>query len=69
MTNRYNALVVVLRKGMRDDDLKPLINAIRQLRDVADVRPGAPEGYEHHVARMQIQTEMREKFWKVLTED
>lgn len=69
MTDRFNAIVLVLHKSIRDDDLQHLIDAVKQFRGVADVIPGAPEGYEHHVARMQVQTEMREKLWKLLTED
>ena len=37
MTDRYNALTVVMEKDMRDDDAEALIAAIRQLRGVLSV--------------------------------
>lgn len=39
MSDRHNALVVVLDANMRSDDLEPLAAAIRQLRGVTEVIP------------------------------
>ena len=38
MTDRYCTLTVVLSKEIRDDDAENLINAILQLKGVADVK-------------------------------
>lgn len=37
MTDRYNALIVVLEQDMRDDDAEALLSAIMQLRGVQSV--------------------------------
>lgn len=39
MTDRYNALTVVLDKDTRSDDCEPLISAMRMLSGVCDVEP------------------------------
>lgn len=39
MTTRYNALVVVLEQDIRDDDAEYTINAIKQIKNVLDVKP------------------------------
>lgn len=39
MTNRYHALTVVLEKDMRDDDAKCLIEAIKMIKGVCNVKP------------------------------
>lgn len=38
MTDRINALTLVLADDVRDDDIKPLVEAVKQLRGVIDVR-------------------------------
>lgn len=37
MTDRINSLTVVLEKDIRDDDIKPLINALKMMRGVIAV--------------------------------
>ncbi len=37
MTDRVNALLVVLEANVRDDDIEPLVEAIRQMRNVQSV--------------------------------
>ena len=48
MSDRFYALTVVLDKDTRDDDAEPLIAAIRQLRQVVDVKA--------HVSNVQSYT-------------
>lgn len=43
MTNRYNALTVVLETDIREDDAEALIVAIQQLRGVRDVVPNVAD--------------------------
>lgn len=38
MTDRFHALTVVLEHDMRDDDAQALIDAIKQMRGVLNVR-------------------------------
>lgn len=39
MTDRYYALTVILEKDMRSDDSESLINAIKSMRNVLEVKP------------------------------
>jgi len=39
MTDRYNALTVVLESDIREDDAGPIIIAIRMIRGVLSVEP------------------------------
>jgi hypothetical protein len=43
MTDRYNALTVVLEENIREDDAEALIGAIRQLKGVQDVVPNVAD--------------------------
>ena len=47
MTDRYNALTVVLEKNTRDDDAEHLISAIRQLRGVLSVTGNVADSGSH----------------------
>lgn len=38
MTDKIKALTVVLTEDMREDDVEPLVQAIRQFQHVADVQ-------------------------------
>lgn len=43
MTDRHNAILVVLDHDMRDDDSQRLIDAIKQLRGVCNVVPNVAD--------------------------
>lgn len=65
MTDRYNALTVVLEKDTRDDDTESLIAAIQQLRGVMSVvgNVADPAAY---MAEERAKRELGEKLWRVL---
>ena len=65
MTDRYNALLVVLDKDIRSDDAKSIINAIRMICHVQKVTPHVSDVTDH-IAESRVKTELREKLWKVL---
>lgn len=65
MTDRFNALVVVLDRDIRSDDAEPLIAAIKMLRGVLSVTPHASD-MNDHIAEMRIRNELTEKIWKAL---
>lgn len=65
MTTRYNALVVVLEYDVRDDDVEPLINAIRMMRGVASVS-GNVASIEEHAAEARVRSELSKKLFGVL---
>lgn len=62
MTDRYNALTVILESDMRDDDAESLLAAIRQLRGVASVQPHVAD----YVAAMAEERARRELGQKIL---
>lgn len=51
MTDRVNTLTVILEHPIRDDDVEPLMDAIRSHRGVLDVKLGEVDGM--FGARMQ----------------
>ena len=62
MTDRLNALVVVLEVDMRDDDAQPLIDAIKQLRGVLSVT-GNVSDLTSTVAETRAKRELYDKVW------
>lgn len=65
MTDRYNALTVVLDRDIRSDDAEAIINAIRQIRGVLAVDPHVADMADH-VAVARVRAELTEKLWGVL---
>ncbi len=39
MTDRYHALTVILEKDIRDDDAECILNAIKMIKGVINVKP------------------------------
>lgn len=62
MTDRFNYLTVVLEKDTREDDAEHLINAIRLLRGVANVK-GNVVNPDDWVAAETAKHELRKKIW------
>lgn len=60
MTDRYHTLTVVLKEDTRDDDCKPLIDAILMLRGVASVT-GVVSNFDSHMAEERARRELGEK--------
>jgi len=65
MTDRYNALTVVLDRDIRSDDCEPLIAAIQQLRGVLSVTPNVSD-FDDHVAFERARLELRTKLLQAL---
>lgn len=65
MTDRLNALTVVLETDIRDDDAETLIAAIRQLRGVLSVTGNVVE-IGDHIAQERARRDLGEKLWQVL---
>lgn len=65
MTDRYNALTVVLESNMRDDDADKLLTAIRQMRGVLEVRGNVADS-DSYVAEQRAKRELGDKLWQVL---
>lgn len=65
MTDRLNALTVVLETDIREDDAEALIAAIRQLRGVLSVT-GTVADIGDHIAQERVRRELGEKLLRVL---
>lgn len=68
MTDRYNAVLVVLDKDIRDDDAQPLLSAIMQLKSVISVE-GNVAGPVDHIAQTRATRELKLKMWNTLMGD
>jgi len=65
MTDRYNYLTVVLERNLRDDDAEGLINAIKMLRGVLEVKPNIANAADF-LAETRARQDIGEKLWGVL---
>lgn len=65
MSDRINALTVVLERDFRDDDCESILNAIRSIKGVASVEPNIVDSSDY-VALQRARFELREKLWGVL---
>ena len=65
MTDRFNKLVVVLDKDLREDDAEPLMNAIRQMRGVLSVE-GNVVTTGDHVATVRVKHELSQKVFEFI---
>ena len=65
MTDRYNALTVVLSEDIREDDAEPLMAAIRMMKGVQSVK-GHIATIDSHIAEQRARLELSEKLWDVL---
>lgn len=65
MTDRYHSLQVILEKDIRDDDAEMLINAIKMLKGVIDVK-GDVADWNSQMAESRAHSEIRKKLWEAL---
>lgn len=65
MTDRINALTVVLDHDYRDDDVTALIAAIQQFKGVLIVTTNVST-LDSHIAETRVRRELEEKLWNVL---
>ncbi len=65
MTDRINALVVVLEADYRDDDIQGLADAIKRFRFVRDVKLNVAD-LDSTIAEARVKGEMREQLYAVL---
>jgi inosine-uridine nucleoside N-ribohydrolase len=65
MTDRFNALTVVLEQDIREDDAQAIIAAISQLRGVASVEGNVADMHSH-IAKEQALHELRGKMMDII---
>jgi hypothetical protein len=68
MTDHYHALTVVLARDTRDDDAQALIDAIRQLRNVASVEPHVAD-WALHTAVVRVRNEYLRRLRRVFEDE
>ena len=65
MTDRYYALTVVLANDTRDDDAQPIIDAIKMIKGVLEVKPRVVDT-ELWAAESRAKREIEQKLWNAL---
>ena len=65
MTDRYNALTVILDRDIRSDDAEEIINAIKMIRGVLKVKPHVAD-MSDSIADARVKAELTQKLWDVL---
>lgn len=65
MTDRLNAIIVVLDRDIREDDAEPILEAIRQLRGVASVT-GNVSDFNTHIAKEIAKNEIKTQIYSLL---
>jgi hypothetical protein len=67
MTDRLKGCTVTFEHEIRDDDAEPILEAIRQLRGVADVTPAIMTADDYFVIR-RVRRELQDKLLAVLSD-
>ena len=67
MTDRFNGLIVVLEKDIRDDDAQCLLDAIRMMKGVKDVT-GNVVDVDTYVTEARVRIELRNKLQQLISE-
>ena len=68
MTDRIHSLNVVLEREIREDDAQPIIEAIKQLKHVIDVKKNVAE-IDFYTAREQARYAVMTKVFEALKND
>ncbi len=65
MTDRINALIVVLDHDYRDDDVQVIVQAIRMIRGVSNVQANVAD-FDDLIAQDRAKSELRSKILDLL---
>ena len=65
MTDRIHSLTVVLNRDIREDDVEPLINAIRMIKGVLTVDKHVAD-ISDHMAEMRAIRDLEDKIFSAL---
>lgn len=68
MTDRVKGLLVTLDKDIREDDVEQIVNAVRQIRHVADVCH-VPANIDDHIVGLRVRMDLEKKLFEVLRPD
>lgn len=62
MTDRFNGLLVVLDRDIREDDAQPLIDALMQMKGVVSVS-GNVSDLDNYISEQRIKRKMLDKIF------
>lgn len=65
MTDRINALTVILKDDIREDDIQGLLNAMKMFSQVLDVKLNI-ENLDETIAESRVRHSLTVQLWKVL---
>lgn len=65
MTNRYYALTLILEKDVREDDASSLIEAVKMMKGVLDVKPHITDPTTW-MAEERARRDLGVKLWEIL---
>lgn len=65
MTDRYNAITIILDKDIREDDAAGLLQLLKWLKHVSDVVPHVHD-LEDVIAESRVRSEMKTKIYDAL---
>jgi len=69
MTERYDKVVVILDKDIREDDIEPLLNALRMTKGVIAVKPEHDTNCESSLAaEIRTKKNIIDKMYKLIDE-
>lgn len=68
MTDRIKGFIVTLDADYREDDIKPLADAIARLRGVVSVVPSVRNA-DDVMNRQRVESELRDKLFRVFDEE
>jgi hypothetical protein len=68
MTDRLKGVLVTFDKDIRDDDAKPLIEALKMIKGVQSVKPYVSGGEDYMMYHRGYQ-DCKEKIWKQLMKE
>uniref|UniRef100_A0A6M3IZC8 Uncharacterized protein n=1 Tax=viral metagenome TaxID=1070528 RepID=A0A6M3IZC8_9ZZZZ len=65
MTDRYHSLTVVFDQDIRDDDVEPILIAIKMIKGVLSVKPKVAD-MDSYMAEERVRNDLGKKLWDVL---
>lgn len=68
MSDHYNYLTVALQKDLRDDDAEWIINAIKMIKGVLNVKPNVVSPGDWSIGS-RIKNDLRNRLYDVLKDD
>ena len=66
MTDRINALTVILDKDYRDDDIKTITEAVGMIKGVLKVKKHVADSLSQQTAEIRLKTKLFEEICKLL---